>query len=112
MRTKGSVPQVFVAAALAQAARTDGTGDAQAQLGSPVQPVVATLVLSGHGEGCIKVTFDVSRLTAWKRPAWLSAELQMPAGRDGRVVDCAQVTVWGPERPRLMAINPSPSSAD
>ena len=56
MRVNGAVPQVLTAATVAHAAHIVGTGVAQAHAGSPVQPAVATLVLSGQGDECINVT--------------------------------------------------------
>ena len=52
----GSVPQLLTASTLAHIAHIAGTGVAQAQAGSPVQPLVATLVFSVQGEVCISVT--------------------------------------------------------
>ena len=51
------MPQpLLVAATLAHIAHAVPTGEAQAQLGSPLQPLVATSVFSGQGESCISVT--------------------------------------------------------
>ena len=47
---------LLVAATLAHFAHAAPTGVAQAQLGSPLQPLVATSVFSGHGESCISDT--------------------------------------------------------
>ncbi len=62
-----AVPQLLTASTFAHIAQLEGTGVAQAQLGSPVQPLVATLAFRVQGEVCINVTSESSRLTAWNR---------------------------------------------
>ena len=47
---------LLVAATLAHSAHAAPTGDAQAQLGSPLQPLLATSVFNGQGESCISET--------------------------------------------------------
>ena len=56
---------------------------AQAQLGSPLQPLVPTVVFSVQGEECMSVTSPSSRLVAWKRADSFSASDQMTGGRGG-----------------------------
>jgi hypothetical protein len=64
MRVFQAVPQLFSAATEAHIAQLVGMGVAQAQLGSPEQPLVPTSVLSGQGDECINVTSPSSSVVA------------------------------------------------
>ena len=77
MRVKVSVPQVLTPGTLAQLAQLFGTGLLQAQVGFPLQPEVATLVFSVHGEVCISDVVVSCMLMEWKREERLRSKCQV-----------------------------------